>query len=104
MRTTLIYGHRDLKTVPVIGFSALETGLSSSFRPLPANRLLGLKRAGDMPVKRKQERYAVAVSGESPLGVSHKAPPNRAPARLTKLPPAEVTGVAEMALPRQPAL
>jgi hypothetical protein len=60
---------------------------------------------GDVLVKRKQERYAVAVSGKSPLGVTHnKALPNRAPARLTKLPPAEVTGVAEMALPRQPAL
>ena len=39
------------------------------FCPLAACRLLGFKRAGDLLVKLKQERYPVAVAGKLPLGI-----------------------------------
>jgi len=42
----------------------------SGFSSLPSCRLLGFKRAGDLLVKLKQERYPVAVPAEFPLGVS----------------------------------
>jgi len=41
----------------------------SGFRPLPARRLLRFQRAGDLLVKLKQERDAVAVPGKFPLGI-----------------------------------
>ncbi len=72
---------RILRRTPVIEWSSTprvrvrkpiqETDLPSGFRSLPSCRLPGFKRAGDLLVKLKQERYPVAVAGEFPLGISH---------------------------------